>query len=287
MADKTDGESGCTEKKMKRIVMTDYKLTIILPCAGEGKRLGLKTPKELFEIVPNIRLIDFSLNHIRAFMKDRPDVRLIAAVVVRPWKMEVFEYVKEGLPGVEAIPVMFNDRYREWAGSVYSACDYFSKNNIVLLPDSYLGLCREMEPRRNTTHDREGRNLFSLALGMLESNGVVFGVVPCTDRDILQRMGAVFVEKNLATAFQDKPGGLLERYNGFWGCYAFRGEYGESLYRFLVSSIMHRPVVLEDQPFFPIGAFPLGVYVDLGTWESIKSFRDCPGSSSLILPSTG
>ncbi|MCP5049152.1 MAG: hypothetical protein GY940_18430, partial [bacterium] len=73
----------------------DKKITVILPCAGEGSRMGLETPKELFEIFPGndaagksakgkpVKLIDFSLEHIRAF----PDRRALrVAVVVRPWK---------------------------------------------------------------------------------------------------------------------------------------------------------------------------------------------------------
>ena len=43
------------------------RVTIILPCAGEGKRLGAKGPKELFEIYPGKKLIDYSLEHIKAF----------------------------------------------------------------------------------------------------------------------------------------------------------------------------------------------------------------------------
>ena len=43
----------------------DSCLTVILPCAGEGNRLGLTTPKELYEIIPGKRLIDFSLDQGR------------------------------------------------------------------------------------------------------------------------------------------------------------------------------------------------------------------------------
>jgi UDP-N-acetylglucosamine pyrophosphorylase len=47
------------------------KITIILPCAGSGSRLGLSEPKELFEISPEIRLIDFSSAHIAAAHRKR------------------------------------------------------------------------------------------------------------------------------------------------------------------------------------------------------------------------
>ena len=43
-------------------------MTVILPAAGSGQRLGLDYPKELFEIVPGKKLVDFSLDHIQAAM---------------------------------------------------------------------------------------------------------------------------------------------------------------------------------------------------------------------------
>ncbi len=112
-------------------------LTVILPCAGEGNRLGLDIPKELFEIVPGTRLIDFSLNHIRAVPVG---IEVKVAVVVRPWKKEVVDYVSRKLPGTAVEAVLFDDAYSEWPGSVYSASGFFSAHNLVLLPDSCLCL---------------------------------------------------------------------------------------------------------------------------------------------------
>ncbi len=92
--------------------------------------------------------------------------------------------------------------------------------------------------------------------------------------EILKTLGAVRIENGLVSAFQDKPVELLEGFNGFWGTYGFRKEYGASLYRFLTRSVQHRSLPLEQQAFWPPGAITLGTYWDLGTWERIKRFKE-------------
>jgi hypothetical protein len=275
--------------------MEKENLTVILPCAGQGSRLALKSPKELFEIAPGTRLIDFSLDHLEAiYHKERKrnlpsisiSLKITVAVVTRPWKVEVAEYVSQrlrGLPGITVTveTVMFNDSYSEWPGSVYSASEFFSENNLVLLPDSYLRLCEGAEGSSgnlSTCFNDNGETLAELVLNALKEYKVVFGSVKCTDTEkkILKQLGAIRVEDGEVTAFQDKPLQNLERFNGFWGCYGFRKEYGKVLYGFLIKSVHHQPVSLNKQPFYPVGTIPLHSYWDLGTWENIKRFRqDC------------
>ncbi len=274
-------------------------LTIILPCAGEGSRLGLKSPKELFEIVAGKRLIDFSLEHILAYKKKMGPpadaLNLKVAVVIRPWKSGVVEYVAGRLPGIAVETVLFNDSYFEWPGSVYSASPSFSNKNLVLLPDSCLRLSEcgtEPESAAKSAkkptgcgdsmfdgndpsfcRDSNGNTLVELIIRALDSFEVVFGSVPCNDPARLAKLGAMRVEGNVVTAFQDKPVENRDVYNSFWGCYAFRETRAQALYDFLVSSVKHQPVTLRDCLFNPPGAVPLHTYRDLGTWESIEEFR--------------
>jgi NDP-sugar pyrophosphorylase family protein len=236
-------------------------LTVILPCAGEGNRLGLTTPKELFEIVPGKQLIDFSLEHIRAQGAEK--VQPVVVVVIRPWKKEVAEYVKTKLPGIRVETVLFNDDYKEWPGSVYSAAAFFSQYNLVLLPDSYLCLGKGVPG-----------TLMEMMLAALKNHKVVFGGVPSTDCSTLMNLGAMRVEHGIVTAFQDKPRQDLEKYNSFWGCYGFRQECGQALYEFLIKSVHYQPAPLEEQSFNPPGSIPLHSYLDLGTWENIRRFRE-------------
>lgn len=256
-------------------------MTVILPCAGEGNRLGLQTPKELFLITPHTRLIDFSLDHIRAFLRsfsagaagDPSPIPLTVAVVVRPWKQEVAEYVARRLPELTVETVMFNDAYSEWPGSVYSAARFFSQNNLVLLPDSCLRLNQGTPRHAAVCNDPEGKTLPELSLEALERYPVFFGSVSCGEAQTLKSLGALRVDRAEVTAFQDKPSRDLETFNAFWGCYGFRKAHGEALYHFLSRSVRHQPAPLNRQSFYPVGAIPLHSYYDLGTWDRINRFR--------------
>jgi len=247
-----------------------FELTVILPCAGSGSRLGLDTPKELFEILPGIRLIDFSLSHIQAAP---PGLAIKIAVVIRTWKQAVADYVQEKLPGRPVQAVLFDDRFDDWPGSVYSARETFSPANLVLLPDSLLDLAGRKSGIMPRCFDEKGLSLLELVFTNLEKKKSLFGWVPCSDATILKDLGALRVEQGEVTAFQDKPKKDFQLYNGFWGCYAFREEVSRALYEFLIHSVRQTPLPLEEQPFSPPGAIPLAAYRDFGTWPAIRPFQ--------------
>jgi len=255
-------------------------MTVILPCAGEGTRLDAGGPKELFQVFPGVSLIDFSLNHIRVGVEqsktDAGGGEIRVAAVIRPWKTKVGDYVRRKLPGVEVDTLMFDENYVEWPGSIYSARRFFSPHNLVLFPDSYLALSQE-DPYR----DGEGRTLAELVGGSLLSFSVTFGVIACSDPDILGRLGAVRVEGGRVQEFQDKPVESPDRFNGFWACCAFKRDVGRVLYDFLLASVMHRADPIRHQPFYPPGIIPAAAYYDLGTRESIREFRQHRSRSTI------
>ncbi|MBN1355403.1 hypothetical protein JXA40_03925 [bacterium] len=243
-------------------------LTVILPCAGSGERLGLTGPKELFQTASGYPLIRYSLEHIRTAIEASQPIRI--AVVIRSGKESVAEYVSRFFPEQEHRICYFNEKYEEWPGSVFSAREVFSGRNLVLLPDSILSLS-PTDPFR----DPAGTPLCRLVENALHNRPVVFGVIPCRDPDRLRYLGALhFTREMKISAFQDKPRQGYDRFNGFWGCYAFRKSAGEVLYRFLLNSVrqVHSPVC--TQPFHPASGILLNDYYDLGTWPSIKWFRN-------------
>lgn len=254
--------------------MPKKELTVILPCAGKGKRLGLSTPKELYEIIPGTRLIDFSLKHIQAINKLK-NLSLKVSIVIQPWKRQITKYVIQQLPGIEVKSVLFDDNYKEWPGSVFSANSTFSENNLVLLPDSYLGMSETYKKKDVAIKNDNGRTLIEWVLNALSQYSVIFGCIACNNWRCLQNLGAVRIDNDIITLFQDKPSINNEAFpfNAFWGCFAFKKEVGRSLYEFLINSVLHQSLPLKKQPFYPIGVIPIKEYYDLGTWENIEKFK--------------
>jgi hypothetical protein len=249
-------------------------MTIILPAAGEGRRLGLNSPKELLAIVPGLHLIDFSLAHIRAAQSEinsgRLRVSLKVCVVVRPGKEMVCDYVEAQLPGIHVTRVYFDKRLREWPGSVQSAQRHFSDLNLALLPDSYLSLSSD-----SLTYDDNNQALACLTARSLTRAEVVFGCKSCSEPDLLRQLGAVCINDRLhIIRFQDKPASGFEKYNAFWGCYGFRNSIAESLYKFLIDSVERKPADPASRLIALAEAFIIDEYYDLGEWNVIEKFRN-------------
>ncbi len=246
-------------------------LTVILPAAGEGKRLGLPFPKELYEVLPGRALIDFSLDHIQTFFNSGmgQKIELKVAVVICDGKEAIVDHVRTALPNIPVKTCYFDTKYDEWPGSVLSAGDQFSSRNIVLLPDSYLEVSK-VSPWLYP----DGATLISRTMESLETRQVVFGVHPTTDPEVLTRLGAVRYNESMEiTHFQDKPHRELERYNGIWSFYGFRQSAAQPLYEFLIRSVNHESVSIDIQPFHPAGVVPVAAYRDLGEWTAIHAFK--------------
>ncbi len=251
--------------------MSANEVVFILPCAGRGRRLGWTGHKELFPIFPNIKLIDYSLNHIRinaVWLKQTINWTTRVAVVIRSEKMEVIKYVQKQLPDLQVDTVYFNTELKEWPGSVHSAQELYGDCNIVLLPDSYLS----MGPKHEFI-DSDGYPIAHHVLRCLRSYSVAFGYLPCTDPVLLTHFGAVKVRQGEVHLFQDKPVKDLHQYNGYWCCYAFKAKKGNALYRFLIRSVLHRKTDIRKESFSPAAVFPVYEYHDLGTPESIEYFK--------------
>lgn len=253
-------------------------ITVILPCAGEGSRLNLEYPKELFEIYKDIKLIDFSLQHI-LYSFNKRNINLKVSVVITEKKEQVFNYIKDKLYPIAVTKVYFNKNYQEWPGSVYSATEMFSDNNLVLLPDSYLTLSKN-----NRYINSEGKTLLDIVIANLKKYDVIFGYKKTNSNNSLKNLGAMFVKNNIITKFKDKPQEKLYKYNSFWGCYGFKNIAYDKLYEFLVNSISSKNLTNESEFPYQFGGFPLNAYYDLGTWENIKSFYFLNPNAANIYP---
>lgn len=249
------------------------RISVILPCAGMGSRLGLSGPKELHEVEPGFPLIRYSLDLL---MHTPPDLaaRTQVVVVIRPGKERVASVVQERLAatGMRVIPVAFDAKLREWPGSIHSARHHFSKVNLVLLPDSYLGLGGRH--RSVFTEESKRISLLQRVETKLEAHALVFGVkrTQC-DRD-LRQLGALEVASDgTVLRFQDKPTNP-DGFNAVWGCFAFRSGIADALHSMLMATVERRstgPSYLESR-CYPSGSFDVHEYFDLGTPERISAF---------------
>lgn len=252
---------------------TRPQLTVILPCAGAGSRLGLTFPKPLYQVHEGLRLIDLSLMHLR--LASQAGFSFQVAVVVRPETRAVFDHVQASLPGIDVHSCPYNPVYPEWPGSVYSARSWFGAHNLVLLPDSIITLSGASH-----FHDDQGRCLVEAVVQGLGKHPVHLLYVPDTG-DILRRMGAVHQENGELSRLADKPTGDLSLYNGYWVAYAFKADHGEPLYRYLEAAVSGQPAPFPLSRLGPPGAAPAYRYRDLGTWEAIETFgREYPDSEA-------
>lgn len=244
-------------------------LAVILPCAGSGSRLGLSEPKELFEVFEELPLIELSLQHIRVGLQDGVSVTRVI-VVLCEGKEAVFKYIRRSLPDSISIKAVYADtRYDEWPGSIYSAHSEYAEKNLVLLPDSYLSLSE-----KDRFRSEQGDSLLRIVSTLIPANGLLVGARDCNDYNQLRRMGALsWNEKGQIIQFQDKPE-VCDSYDSFWGCLAFKKAIGRDLYHFLSDSVKHQGAGFSNYDFCPAVGFRLQEYVDLGTWDAIKNFRD-------------
>ena len=234
-------------------------LTVILPAAGEGRRLGLDIPKELYEILPGKRLIDFSMELIPKEVKK-------TAVVIKEGKESIPGYLLGRYPEHKFEFVYFNENYREWPGSVYSAKDHFSDYNAVLLPDTWL------LPDRILSRPEGGGAMLERFVSLLKEYPAVFAAKKARGK-VLRSLGALYLnERGKVEAFADKPEKEFDRFNAFWCVYGFRGESGEEVYRALIDSVEKKSD--EDRLPFSAGGFIVADYFDLGTPERIALFKE-------------
>lgn len=251
----------------------DSKLSVILPCAGEGRRFGASGPKELHEAESGIPLIQYSLDLL---MQTPPELaaKTQIVVVIRNGKECVVSRVQEQLEGtaMQVVAVSFEPELHEWPGSIYSAREHFSENNVVLLPDSYLVL----SDLDRSAWQRSGVRL-TLLEGMIEAltqHPLVFGAKRSHDEVELRQYGALMLgEDATVNGLQDKPMDVRP-FNAIWCCFGFQRRVAGELHAMLMQSLTSRMDgnTRSHNACFPAGSIDVQEYFDLGTPERIERF---------------
>ena len=107
------------------------KLTVIIPAAGQGSRLGLPYSKEILRISEGQSLIDFSFD----FFKDygRKDVEFV--LVISEKKLDVIDYLSKYKDRFNISFTYQNPNEQEYTGAIKSAKHLFGNSTTLCSPN--------------------------------------------------------------------------------------------------------------------------------------------------------
>jgi NDP-sugar pyrophosphorylase family protein len=234
-------------------------LTVILPCAGEGTRLSLSYPKEIFSIEKNKSLIDYTFDLFSNY--GRRDVEFV--ITLNENKTDLVKYLSRYKHRYNVSFTYFNPTETEYTGSIKSAKHLFGEKNLVLLPDTYLKL-------------KTSEDILKLVDNSLNETGFTFFYKKEQDPSMLKTKGALIISNdNQVLDYEDKPQENLDRFNAFWCSFAFRKRVFDSCIEFMEKSTLnHRLLVdeIKNTPIYNSKAIEVDQYIDLGTWEQIYKF---------------
>lgn len=220
-------------------------VTIILPCAGAGKRLGLPFPKELAPISPGRAVIDSCLDIIDM----APVTKRI--ILMDDGRRELTrDYVERRLPDVPVAMV----RQHRYAGDMPEAV-------IRLAPWLDGGAAILMLP--DVSYEPKGEPLGQLLGAMIDTDFAM--AVARTPAESLRHLGAVDVADDRVRAYEDKPA-HPERYNAAWGMIGFQGSIGALGMRVVAGCTSKTRGAKE--PVIGAPVIWLNEWRDCGTWDS-------------------
>jgi NDP-sugar pyrophosphorylase family protein len=235
------------------------RLTVILPCAGEGSRLSLPYSKEVFSIEKNKSLIDYSFDLFQDY--GRKDVEFV--ITINEKKLDLINYLSKYKSRFNISFTFFNPNETEYTGSIKSAKHLFGDKNLVLLPDTFLKM-------------KSHQDIIDLISDSLFETGFTFFYKNENSGEMLKTKGALNIsEDGLVLDYSDKPESNFESYNAFWTAFAFKKRVFDSCIEFMEkSTLRHRVSVDEIQktPIYKSKAIEVDRYVDLGTWSEVYKF---------------
>lgn len=226
-------------------------VTIVLPCAGKGARMGLPFPKELAPLSKGRIVIDSCLSVIA---KTSAYCRII--VMDDGTREQTHSYVSSQLPDIPLAMVRQHRYSSDFPDAVIRLEPWLGDVNILLLPDAVYEF----------TGDPAGQ-----LAGLAAESGFAVAAARVPPEEI-SRAGALAVaQDNLVRAYQDKPSDPSP-FNAVWGMLGFSGKIGMAGLRVIAAS-----TVRQGQGKPPVVGAPvlwLDGYRDCGTWDSYKQERE-------------
>lgn len=179
--------------------MTKANVSVIIPCAGFGRRMGSPPAKELLPHPTSAKPL------IQAAIERFADLDARLVVVTRAEKKELIEWCAKQ-PRVEVLQI---EATREWPDSVLASQNFWSERNLLLLPDT------DFSPESAPLQLLEDLNQVDVA----------FASFPVADK----RNWGLFLSTAGGFSVADKPE-LVRPESQAWGLIAFSNRVGRSLF---------------------------------------------------------
>ncbi len=237
-------------------------LCIIIPCAGNGTRLGLAFSKELLGVDKNTTLIDYSF----ALFKEHYS-KLRVVVIISEKKMDTVKYLRKYSDDVDLVFKYQNSQKKDFIGAIESAKDLYLDSNLVLLPDTIV--------EHSASYD-----LIEETLKGLETSDFLFWGKHENRRSILEKEGSIQIV-NLNNEYKvvdyiDKPGDELAELNGYWAAFAFKKDIADECISILNDIMWEKSrTVFKESVLNGSSVIIVENSIDMGTWESIHSYYAC------------
>lgn len=236
--------------------------TVVLPCAGAGRRLGLPYPKELLAIGSGRLLIDETLDLLRATHAPLDGLVLVVDDPSRP----TASYVTSRLADLPICIVRQDVGGTAWTSAVQSATPWLGTKTLVLLPDQVVRTIPGTDPLRWALAALTDHSISFLAHrqrdpARLASDGAL---------QIVDRHGAPTV-----AGYAERPGVRANQFDSTWVAVALRIPDGlAALYamdRMLATGPPVSPVELARAGILGAPVAYVACYQDLGTWANVQA----------------
>lgn len=232
-----------------------YVRSVILPCAGQGSRLGLPYPKELHFPLPGKALIDFSLERVFVLSGE-----LCVNVVLRSGKELIQSYLVSRWPEMNFC--FITQEEPEFLGALRSAMKHVAQFNFLLLPDQYIvengvieGLFKKLE----------------------DSEEIVVMAYKTDSQKLISEEGALNVIDGRLKGIAEKPGiEFASEFNAVWCGIGFRSSAVENLLSSLEQLYASGFYSNEQWAVSPLNGIVVDYvedYMDLGDWSRMTDFQ--------------
>lgn len=226
--------------------MPNYTVTIIIPCAGNGSRLGLPFPKELAPLGPGRVLIDSCLD-LAEKAAENSDIRIL--LMDDGLRGQTEYYIRDRLPDIPLARVRQGRTAFGMTDGIIGLRPWFSVANVVLLPDAIY---------------ESGEDSITRIAKKAMGYGFCFGAVKTEDA---RNLGALKTSQEHVVLYQDKPHDS-STFDAAWTILGFsRGGAGMDALK-QVRASASQGILISDPPVRHAPVVWIDGYRDCGTWES-------------------